>query len=201
MDDTGDSNPFSSRFVRPGAIPFHFPADASAAKLVEKLAANGWRGQIIGLHGTGKSTLVHAVLAALAAADRQTELVTITPGQQWWRPSVEQVRRWHDRTVVVIDGYERLKAWARWRLQATCWRRRTGLLITAHRDMGFPLLWSTEVTVEVAQVIVRELQVGRPELIQPADVADSLRAREGNLREALFDLYDLYELRRPRLPS
>ena len=50
-------------------MAFRFPA-ADAATLVESLATAGWRGQIVGPHGSGKSTLVAALLAALAAAGR-----------------------------------------------------------------------------------------------------------------------------------
>ncbi len=55
------SNPFSTRFVRPGALAYRFPPGESAATLVERLAASGWRGQIVGPHGSGKSTLVAAL--------------------------------------------------------------------------------------------------------------------------------------------
>lgn len=53
-------NPFSTTFIRPGAIPFLFPNDQTIQDVVRQLAATDWWGQIIGPHGTGKSTLTAA---------------------------------------------------------------------------------------------------------------------------------------------
>jgi hypothetical protein len=51
------SNPFATRFTRPGAIEFIFPAGESLATLVARLRACDWRGQITGPHGSGKAPL------------------------------------------------------------------------------------------------------------------------------------------------
>src|SRR5438045_9395885 len=60
-------NPFSSRFVEPGAIPFRFPSPGGLADVVRRLdEAGGW-GQVVGPHGSGKSTLLAALLPALTA--------------------------------------------------------------------------------------------------------------------------------------
>src|SRR5262245_49587973 len=71
------SNPFSTRFIRPGAIPFIFSAGESAESLVDHLRVNNWRGQIIGPHGSGKSTLLAALLPALQAAGRTVACVSL----------------------------------------------------------------------------------------------------------------------------
>src|SRR5581483_12050635 len=55
-------NPFSTRFIQPGAIPFHFPTPDGLAAIVRRLEGAGGRGQIIGPHGSGKSTLLAALL-------------------------------------------------------------------------------------------------------------------------------------------
>jgi hypothetical protein len=47
--------------------------------------------------------------------------------------------------------------------------------------------------------IVERLQQGTAAVIGPADVATAFARRGGNLREVLFDLYDLYEARRPNV--
>ena len=36
-------NPFSTRFVRPGELPYFFRSDESAEQLAAKFAAQGWR--------------------------------------------------------------------------------------------------------------------------------------------------------------
>ena len=61
------ANPFATRHVRPGAIPFHFPAETSAAQLVARLRELNWRGAIVGPHGSGKSTLLVALAPGSSA--------------------------------------------------------------------------------------------------------------------------------------
>src|SRR5205809_770947 len=75
------SNPFATRFIRPGAIPFLFLDGNSAAAIVERLKANNWRGQIMGEHGSGKSTLVATLVPVLKAAGREVVAIKIAPGE------------------------------------------------------------------------------------------------------------------------
>ncbi len=77
VDQPFRSNPFCSRFVRPGAIGYHFPAGESVESIVERLHACQWRGALVGPHGSGKSTLLHALLPALNRAGWQTRLLTL----------------------------------------------------------------------------------------------------------------------------
>lgn len=69
--DHPPSNPFATRWVRPGAIPFRFARSESMETIVARLQNNRWRGAIIGPHGTGKSTLVQSLLPTLADAGKQ----------------------------------------------------------------------------------------------------------------------------------
>jgi hypothetical protein len=111
-----------------------------------------------------------------------------------------KVAHWHADAQVVVDGYEQLSWLSRWRVRSTCRRCGTGLLVTAHADVGLPQLWQTAVTEQIAWRIVSRLLFretncpGNP-LITRSDVAASLRSHGDNLREALFHLYDLYESR------
>ena len=63
--DPSADNPFSTRYTRPGAIPFRFPPGTSADGLVEQLRRQQWRGAIVGPHGSGKSSLVAALVPPL----------------------------------------------------------------------------------------------------------------------------------------
>jgi hypothetical protein len=83
----------------------------------------------------------------------------------------------------------------------TCRRRRAGLLVTAHADMGLPMVCETVVTDDIAWRVVEQLtELGADEATSPAvsrdDVAASLERHAGDLREVLFELYDLYEQQR-----
>jgi hypothetical protein len=69
-------------------------------------------------------------------------------------------------------------------------------VVTVHAPAGFPDLSRTAVTPEAAQAVVDHLTPPGPGCtVTPADVRERLAVRSGNLREALFDLYDLHERR------
>ncbi len=76
------SNPFSSRFVRPGQVAFQFPPGVDAIGLVARLRSFRWRAQIVGPHGTGKSTLLHALLPTLREQGRDIVWYTLSAGQR-----------------------------------------------------------------------------------------------------------------------
>ncbi len=61
-------NPFCTRWVRPGAIPFLFPPGENAEELADRLRQAGWWGEITGPHGSGKSALLAALTAAIEHA-------------------------------------------------------------------------------------------------------------------------------------
>ena len=69
--------------------------------------------------------------------------------------------------------------------------------MTAHVPVGLPALASTAVDFETAQTVFRLLVPGGGQ-VNRDDLEAALARNPGNLREALFDLYDLYELRRSR---
>jgi hypothetical protein len=191
------TNPFCSRRVRPGATAYLFPSGQGPAHLVDQLRQNAWWGQIVGPHGSGKSALLAALLPAIERAGRRTLLIELHDGR---RRLPQDFRRAADSdcpTLVVVDGYEQLGLWQRWWLKRFCRRRGLGLLLTAHAPVGLPELAHTSATPELAQQIVAQLQGHHPSRITPADVTQRFGDHGGNLREMLFDLYDLYEQRRP----
>jgi hypothetical protein len=192
------SNPFATRRIRPGAVPFFFAPGESVATLVERLEAHhGW-GQIIGPHGTGKSTLLAAFLAELRRWGKSPRLVEFHAGQRRKWQTVRQALAEPDTFLLVVDGFEQLRFWSRYALKAICHRRGMGLVVTAHRSVGLPDLYRTEGTPAQAWQVVQYLLAGEEKkLIEADDLRHCLAARKGNLREALFDLYDLYEQRRP----
>src|ERR1700733_2507071 len=122
------SNPFASRWVRPGALPYLFPPGEGVQMLVERLRINGGRGQIVGPHGSGKSTLLASLLPELERTGRKPRLVVLHDGQRRLPSTVTQWLRDERRGqewLVVIDGYEQLSYWSRFRLKRQC--RRLGM--------------------------------------------------------------------------
>jgi len=191
------SNPFSTRFIRPGALDYLFSVKDSANDRVESLVArlggNQWRGQIIGPHGSGKSTLLAALEPALGDAGCVCWTARLQDGEHampagWTRAVAASLAN-----QVVVDGFEQLNAWNRWRVRLCCRRRGWGLLVTAHRDVGLPKLLETASDLETAQAIVEQLLAAETTTIAPEVVAEHYRAAGNNIRETLFRLYDVWE--------
>ena len=203
--DAGSHNPFSSRDVRPGAIPFCFASETEPEALLDKLAAGGWWGEIVGPHGSGKSTLIQTLIPGLQERGRKVVFFLLQRGQRSLSlgrgPNTAEGKRsdWDEQTQVIVDGYEQLSLWSAWRLRRTCQRFGAGLLVTSHRSVGLPPLRNTATSVNLANQLVDLLARSGPTHVTPADVTASFTRQKGNLREVFFELYDLYEQRRSQL--
>ena len=191
MPMTMASNPFATRFTRPGAIEFLFQAEESAESLVGKLRNHSWWGQIIGPHGSGKSTLLAALEPHLAEAGREVERRSLAGGQR----QLDLPARLTSNTNLIIDGFEQLSWWSRWKVKAACRRHGAGLLVTAHADLGLPTIYATQPSLELARRLVRRLLPPGDAVLTDADLAAAYARHPDNLREMLFSLFDLYQAR------
>lgn len=194
MNAAGASNPFATRFTRPGAIEFLFPPGESPDSLVERLRANAWQGEIVGPHGVGKSSLLAALAEPLAAAGRVVVQAALHQGETTLPAPLDDWKAWDATTQVVVDGYEQLTWWSRSKLAWRVRERKAGLLVTSHAATGLPLLISVAPKLEVALQVVRQL-VPDDQLITDDEVEHTFLACRGNIREMLFQLYDLYQLK------
>jgi hypothetical protein len=187
------SNPFSTRFIRPGAVPFLFGPDESAERLVSRLAGQAWRGQIIGPHGSGKSTLLTALAGPLTAAGRRLWHVSLHNDERRLPRGWSQEVRSQQANTIVVDGYEQLAAWQRCSLRMKCRFRGWGLLITAHSDVGLPTIYQTTSDLATARKVVDSLLTEEAGRLTPEQVATAYSEAGGNVREALFRLYDVWD--------
>jgi hypothetical protein len=191
------SNPFATRFTRPGALPYLYPPGQSAETLLETLERNNWQGEIIGPHGSGKSSLLAELLPLLEATGRKLELYQLHQGDRTLPISKSEAKIWNEQTQVIVDGYEQLSWWSKRRLQGWVKAQNAGLLITAHQPMGLPPLFTTQPTLELARQIVAMLLEGTDGTGVPSydDVAAAFARHPTNLREMLFSLYDVHQRR------
>lgn len=185
-------NPFATKQIRPGAVPYFFPPGMSLELLIERLEQQHWRGEIIGPHGTGKSTLLAALKAPLQARGKRLVEFTFRHGERRL-PSL--LGEWDKQTLVVVDGAEQLSWFSRWRLRRRCGRAAAGLLWTAHQPLGLSVVWETQGDPILAQQLVEHLLGEARGVISPAEVEASLRATHGDVREMLFRLYDVFQRR------
>jgi hypothetical protein len=189
-------NPFATRSVRPGVLQFRFFDGKSLEGLMEQLRQNRWTGEIVGKHGTGKSTLVHSLIPLLTEAGREVRLFTMHRGETRLPVAGYDLKSWSANTQVIIDGYEQLGGWTRTLVNRVCRKEGCGLLITAHESTGLSTLYRTEANLANVQSLVREMQTNGKARVLDADVAHSFERQSGNVREVFFELYDVYERRR-----
>jgi hypothetical protein len=196
-------NPFSTRFIRPGAVEFRYSDDVNRESLLDAFARHGRWGQILGCHGSGKSTLLHSLRPELEriARVRWIQVEPIDEERRWTagrfkadrRVSIPSSSVTSERSICVIDGFDRLGWWSRRRLIGESRRSYSGLLITTHRDLGLPTLYRPGLSESEFHELVRQLLGGSVLSIAPREIREVFRRHAPNVREALFALYDRYE--------
>lgn len=193
--ETARSNPFSTRFIRPGAIPFLFRSGEPAEQLVARLAEHRWRGQIVGPHGSGKSTLLAKLEEPLRVAGRRIWKLMLQDGERRMPHGWAREANLQEANQIVIDGYEQLSRLQRFATKLTCRRSGWGLLVTAHQSVGLPTIYQTAADVDLAQRVVDALLTGEADKLPAEQIAVAYEQAGGNLRESLFLLYDVWEAR------
>jgi hypothetical protein len=163
----------------------------SLSTIVARLRACDWRGQITGPHGSGKSTLLAALEPPLREAGRNILRQSLTTGQRRLDSPIEM----GPRSIFIIDGFEQLSWWSRWKVKVACRRHGAGLLITAHTDLGLPTVFRTQPSLELARQLVSRLLPPGDRAISESDIAAAHARHPHNLRELLFSLFDLHQAR------
>ena len=181
------SNPFCAARLRPGTIDFVFEPGRSAEQLVDFLAANAWRGQITGGHGTGKSTLLAALTPAIEHRGRLVRSITLEAGQGHLpHRYIRVLRRTRGRGVAAVDGIEQLHLWNRLLLKRFCQKHGVGLIVASHRSAHLPSLYETAVDATRAWAVVQCLQDGFPPHIQSDDLVAQVGTAHGEFAGDAF---------------
>ena len=198
------SNPFSTRFLSPGQLSFVGLDDQTLDGLAEKLIQQNGNGQIVGPHGTGKTTLTFELqkrIARLNDTNTNYRFVRKTVGPRQTIRTSEQAAEFnpHSKTILVLDGVELLSWLQRLALIKTCQRKRIGFLVTAHRPVwGLPVLVSTKPDRSQFEAIVRQLTRDCDFQISTDRLNELYTNNNGNIREALMSCYDDFEASRAK---
>lgn len=196
VDAAPAHNPFATRWTAPGRIA---PLDERGrildlGGLLGALRAEAGRAAIEGPHGSGKTTLLVALAGRLSRDGRLAGLVRVRSPASF-ATLVAVAWRAAPGTTVCVDSWEQLGRVGRWAVVLVTKVLGLGLLVTAHRPTGLPVLLRCDVTPDLLHRIVAALpdHGGR---IEPRDVEQAFAGHRGNVREALYDLYDRFERRR-----
>lgn len=190
------TNPFATCWTRPGALEFRFADGQSAERLVERLARQGWWGEIVGPHGAGKSALLAALELALSATGRSVSAVTLGAGRHRLPRGFLAHALSLPAALVIVDGYEQLGWLERARVKHRCRRAGAGLLVTSHESTGLPALARLTPDRSLVQELVAVLSARAATPVTRADVDACYDCHGSNVREIFFDLYDRHERKR-----
>lgn len=194
----GPSNPFATRFTAPGRIG---PRDHDGRTIdidvvLDQLSSLGGTAAIVGPHGSGKSTLLVHLADTLERRGRRVRRVRLRS----WRDAATALSAIRGSSVcdtVCIDSWDCAGFAVRGVLRMAARLSGCGLLVTAHRDVGLPTLLQCRPTVGLLRAIVLTLPAKDRwygTWIRESDVSAAFAAHGGNLREALYDLYDRFEV-------
>ncbi len=196
-------NPFSTRFIQPGAIPYQCFDGSSVSELADRfLVLPSKRGSIVGPHGSGKSTLIASIVPILGTLQAESMIhhLRFSADESAYRSLKRSIWQWTWSSIVILDGYEQLRFWPRLMLDWFARSRSISILATAHQPLrGFDTIWETSVNELSSRWVVEQLlQTSEhsgvaSELMQSDDWARSRAEHGQNLRESLFDMYDWWQ--------
>ena len=201
------SNPFCTRFVRPGEIEYRFSSTEteSTQAVLDRLQAERV-GLVVGPHGSGKSTLVHTLVKAGRGRFSEHEVVQLvkSDSKSWIerlshsRAQGRQVGNIQHQlppgALFVVDGAEQLSSRIRRRILRLARIKQHTVLATSHQPLDhLPVLYRTTLNPR----IVRELAEQLTHDCSPEVKALAKRRLEQvdwgtltNVRELWFQLYD-----------
>jgi hypothetical protein len=194
-------NPFRAERIE--SLRYRAPGFSREA-ILRRLTDLHGRGAIIGPKGRGKTSLMLELSGWLKAMNWDARYLRLGEG---WRREGKELKSlfgrssdtlWadaagqEDRVVYLLDGAEQL-GWMEWRQVLSRTRHTAGLVVTTHLPGRLETLYECRTSPEMLEELVAELLREEP-AGQVHPTADELKVlfdrHDGNIREALRDLYD-----------
>ena len=208
------SNPFATKFLSAGRLPFIGLCENTLDRLAETLIRQGCHGQIVGPHGVGKTTLTFEIekrMERLRGTGTAFKFIRKTIGSRGgvrlarssmsgdFLTSDSSPAMGFNKTILVLDGVERLSWFQRLALLKSCQRKRIGLLITSHRRIwGVPILVELDPDLSRFESVFKTLTTDNDFQLSSARLNEIFCDNEGNMREALMTCYDEFEASRAK---
>jgi hypothetical protein len=185
-------NPFASRHIE--SLPYQFTA-LSLNAVMERLAAQRYRGAIIGPCGSGKTTLLETIGHWLEQTGFCCRYLYLKKGgRPVYTPPAEPLSvRDAANTAFLIDGAEQLSRPAWYGLYFKI-RAAGAVVVTTHGKSLLPLLVQTQTSPALLHDLVRQLTGSTEPIAEPA-IVDLYRRHQGDIRQALRELYDVWAAR------
>jgi ABC-type cobalamin/Fe3+-siderophores transport system ATPase subunit len=203
------SNPFSTRFIRPGAIPFCFADPIDRDQQLQRLSGQVLLRQaslIVGPHGSGKTTLLHALRPRLEQQMTRVESVMLHSsdvpgirakwvGQRQNSKSVRQIQKeLPPESLLIVDGIEQLSRRGRQSVLTRARSHRHRVLATAHTALDpFTVIYETRIRPETIVSITQRLTEHSHAKIKDLvgnELTHGELSKVSNVRDFLFELYD-----------
>ena len=185
-----NANPFATCWTRPGALPCLASSSASVEGVLARLESAGWRGQIVGPHGVGKSTLMMALARLLSGRGLSVACCDLSRGGEPSAPSRD--------AVLMVEGFERLRRGER----NAClrrWRTRSrGFVVTTHRPLRsfwqpLAVVATLRPDLELLDRLYDLLTARRATPVTREEARRAFIRHDGRLRDVWFDLYNRHE--------
>ena len=187
------SNPFATRFIQPGQQFVAPPGFPGIECLLDRFQRYGSRGQIIGPHGCGKTSLARAWVERIRPEFREARFMVIRRSAKS-RLGCEVVTRVHGQgegELWVVDGLEQISLLQRYCLIGHCRRRKHSLLVTSHRPLwGIPVVVRLLPSFSHFSQIVDLLTESTSFPLDARMVRRAYDEHKGDYRESLLSLYD-----------
>lgn len=125
--------------------------------LMTRFAANRWRGLLVGPHGSGKTTLREELEQRLRAEGWQVRRLVLGDGEVVrWSTLAALIAKADGRTLLSLDGLDRLGTWLWWRLRHAT-REVGGILATSHVPGRLPIIHQHQTSSALLRDLVHDL--------------------------------------------